>query len=286
MKRTIYVILATVVVAALAAPIAYAAPDPCTDPSDALCRLTHIGETTTPTPTPSTGGGHDSGLSGSSQLLMCVVLLVVAAIALRWFWQWRQANASAGEQAATDREREVLARGRQIATDHHAEQVQQAQEGGVEPPAAPPMADADLRRYADFGAVVAWTPGSAFAQVVTRDGDISRAAQAWTEACRLARLGDNDPETGVFTPAAVLVQVRNVNADPDAVVLVVEPSSYLIGEEQLNRATDFLVRTARVRSAGKFEREHASDRFTVRLGNVDVVAQAGDGPQGVDIWKW
>lgn len=261
---------------------------------------TGSGPTLVPTTTAPSSSG--SGLSGFvSEHAGLIVLVVAGLIAWAVIAGFRDSTAGKAKEAAAEQQA-ALDRGRGIALDHHAQQVQQARDAaawqapdpstydpmglGVAPPpmpdpdlpAAPPTTDDDLKRYAAFGAVVPWQPGSAFAQVVARDGDIGRAEQAWTEACRAARLGETDTETGAFTPAAELTNVRNVVGSGD-VELVVLPADLFTGDVQLNRVIRYLVRTARVRWSGQFEREHTSDKFVIRLSNTDPAAQAAPAPQ-------
>ncbi|SIF25765.1 hypothetical protein [Mycobacteroides abscessus] len=253
--------------------------------------------TTAPAPTtPSTSSGG-SGVTGFiSEHAGLIVFAFVALLAFAVIKGWRESAAEDAKKAA-QQEQAALDRGRNIALDHHAERVQQAREAvawsapdpstydpmglGVAPPQmpepdlpdAPPSSPADLKRYSIFGAVVPWVPGSAFAALVARDGDITRAEQAWVEACRAARLGETDSETGAFTPTAELTNVRNVVGSGD-VELVVLPADLFTGDVQLNRVIPYLVRTARVRWSGVFEREHTSDSFVIRLSNTDPAAQA------------
>ncbi|MEX3656925.1 hypothetical protein ABFW09_29990 [Mycolicibacterium fortuitum] len=188
---------------------------------------------------------------------------------------------AAGADAAT------LARGRAIAADHHAVHVQAARELAAEQmppretwdphglglapppmpqpelPPAPPMSDEDLRRYATFGAYVPWETGTAFAQAITRSGDDAPIRSAWLQACQLAGLGETDPETGTFTPAATVAWIAAVG-DGD-VEISVDTRDYSIGDQQLNRVRPHLERTARVESASPFQRDAARDWFTTRL---------------------
>lgn len=250
---------------------------------------------TTTAPSSTSDGGVTDWIDGH------LVLIIVAAVAVLTVVIVRSA-ARDKEQKSAEQQSAALNRGRAIALDHHAEQVQQARDAaawhapdpstydpmglGVAPPPAPepdlptppPTSDADLQRYSTFGAVVPWVPGTAFATVVARDGDISRAEQAWVEACRAAGLGETDTETGAFTPAAELTNVRNVVGSGD-VELAVLPADLFTGDVQLNRVIRYLVRTARVRWSGQFEREHTSDKFVIRLSNTDPAAQAAPAPQ-------
>lgn len=197
------------------------------------------------------------------------------------------------EEAAAE-QRAVLARGRRIAQDHYAAMVQRVRDAAAqlapdpsvydpyglgvarpsmpepELPTPPSMADVDLKRYAAFGVVTDWIPGTAFAAVVGRDGSIAPARQAWAEACRAARMGDVD-EDGDFIPHSTLVQVSNVPGGGD-VELTIRPRDLFIGEPQLDKVTPFLLRTARVLTAGKFHRDHAADEFTVTLSNTATAA--------------
>lgn len=137
-------------------------------------------------------------------------------------------------------------------------------------PERPPMSDADLRRYADFGAMIPWTPGTAFASVVSRDGDVAPAESAWFGATRAARFGDFDEEDN-FTPAATLVRVEQQNGED--VVLIVEPRDIFVTEQALNKTLPFLVKTAHVVSASAFTRDHDTGNYRTVLTNNGAPAQ-------------
>ncbi|MBN7296638.1 hypothetical protein [Mycobacteroides abscessus] len=263
---------------------------------------------TTTAPSTGSGSGVTGWIDGHMPLIIGIVVVVLIVAVTR-------SVARDKEKAAAEQQQADLDRGRGIALDHHAADVQRVREAaawsapdpstydpmglGVAPPqmpepdlpAAPPQSPADLKRYSTFGAVVPWEPGTAFAAVVARDGDIARAEQAWIEACRAARLGETDSETGAFTPTAELTNVRNVVGSGD-VELVVLPADLFTGDVQLNRVIPYLVRTARVRWSGVFEREHTSDSFVIRLSNTDPAAQAPGAPQQqapadpVSGWEW
>lgn len=252
------------------------------------------------TPSTSTGSG---GLSGFvSEHAGWIVLGVIALIAFAVVKGLR-AQADEEKKATAEEQQAALARGRAIAQDHHAAQVQAAHDAvasvrpdprdydpdgiGLAPPPmqapdvpdAPPQSPADLRRYATFGAVVPWRPGTAFSQVVSSDGDISGADAAWIEACRAARLGDFDTETGAFTPAAELTNVRNFTDDSGDVQLAVLPRDIFVSESQLDGVRKFLVKTARVASASPFEREFETGKYLTRLSNTATPQQVASTPQ-------
>lgn len=138
-------------------------------------------------------------------------------------------------------------------------------------PERPPMSDADLIRYADFGAMIPWTPGTAFASVVARNGSLNPARTAWFGATRAARFGDFDEED-TFTPAATLVRVEQSQNGED-VVLVVEPRDIFVTEQALNKTLPFLVKTARVLSASPFIRDHDTGNYRTVLTNNGAPAQ-------------
>lgn len=159
---------------------------------------------------------------------------------------------------------------------------------GIAPPPAPPvqlppepvMNDDDALRFARMGGHVDLLPGSAAAALVARDGSWHAAETAWIAACKAANLGSVEQRTSrvpgvnstsdVFVPGADLVRVE-VLAEGDAAV-VVRPRSLAVGAEQLKAATPFLLRTARVRHAGGWTRNHADDTFTLVLSNRDLTA--------------
>ncbi|ORA27374.1 hypothetical protein [Mycobacterium aquaticum] len=229
------------------------------------------------------GGGIGGWLSEHAGLVVLVIAGLIAWVVIA---KVRRAKAEE-EKKQTARESAALARGRRIAEEWHAEQVAKAHadaaamvpdrsvydphEIGLAPPPPPPavmperppMKNADLRRYAAFGAVVPREPGTAFAQAVTRSGDDAPIRSAWFQACQLAGVGETDPETGEFTPAAAVVRVDPVR-DGD-VEISVNTRDYTIGEQQLNRVLRHLERTARVATASPFERNPAKDWFVTRL---------------------
>ncbi|MDO3110483.1 hypothetical protein [Mycobacteroides abscessus] len=138
-------------------------------------------------------------------------------------------------------------------------------------PERPPMSDADLIRYADFGAMIPWTPGTAFASVVSRNGSLNPARTAWFEATRAARFGDFDEED-TFTPAATLARVEQPQNGED-VALIVEPRDIFVTEQALNKTLPFLVKTARVLSASPFIRDHGTGNYRTVLTNNGAPAQ-------------
>ncbi|WP_131811430.1 hypothetical protein [Mycolicibacterium fortuitum] len=200
------------------------------------------------------------------------------------------------------------ARGRQIAERWHAEQVQRAHAEaaaavpprevwdpmnmGAVPPTpepvipAPPSTDpADLQRYNAFDAVTPWEAGTAFAAVVSRDGNLARATAAWLTAAQAAGLGEVD-EAGTFTPSAVLTNVRYI--DGGDVELVVQPAGLHVAEKQLDKVLPYLVVEARVESASPFVREAATGRYVTALTNRVETEQAPApaAESSIDIWKW
>jgi hypothetical protein len=249
------------------------------------------------TPTaPSTSSGSGSGVGGITDWIsdhaswIVIGLIVIAVI-------WAVAASSSDTAKKTvEQEATMLARGRAIAQDRHAEQIRAAHDAvaaqrpdpavydpdgiGLAPPpmpapdlpAAPPQSDADLRRYAEFNAVVPWIAGSAFASVVTREGAVEPADTAWLEATRAAKLGDFDAETNTFTPAATLMRVEQLNGED--VRLIVAPRDIFVTEQQLNHVHAFLVKTAHVVSASPFTRDHATGNYATVLTNRVPAASA------------
>ncbi|WP_157929415.1 hypothetical protein [Mycobacteroides abscessus] len=301
--------LATLTAATFNTPVAAADPVDICDPSDpyyiggALCN--------TPTPAPSSGGS--SGGGGISDAISGFFddwggILFFGAIAAFVAWvviAVRRDSAAEKEQRAAA----THARGRQIAEQYHAEQVQRAHAeaaaavpprevwdpmnmGAVPPPVepvipAPPSTDpADLQRYNAFGAVTPWTQGTAFATVVDRDGNLARATAAWLTAAQEAGLGEVD-EAGTFTPSAVLTNVRYDDGD---VELVVQPAGLHVAEKQLDKALPYLVVAARVESASPFVREAATGRYVTTLTNA-VREKSVPAPEAAPVndpssWEW
>lgn len=251
--------------------------------------------TTTPPATTSGSGGITGWIDSHIGLLICLGLVVFG------FFMVRSMLRENAEEKATVNAA-ALARGRRLASDHHAEQVAAARAAaaaqlppretwdphglGLAPPpmpkpdlpAPPPTSDADLRRYAAFGWVIPFVPGTAFAAVVARDGSIARAESAWAEAAELAGVGETDPESGKFTAAATVVNVNGATDDSGDVLVSVDTRDYSIGAQQLDRVLPHLVRTARVATASKFERDPASDRFTTRLSMNNAAASTAHAP--------
>ncbi|GAB4910031.1 hypothetical protein MAHJHV65_00060 [Mycobacterium avium subsp. hominissuis] len=305
--------LVTLATAALNTPVAHAEQpntDICDPSSDyyiggALC--------STPTPTPSSGGSGGGFSNAVSDFIGSPMgtLLFFGGIAAVIAWVVIASRRESAEEKAEKRAAEA-ARGQRIAELHHAEQVAAAEQRAlaqlpdpsvydpmgmgvaapavqVELPPAPSTDPEDLKRYNVFNAVVPWEPGSAFAAVVNRDGDWSRARGAFASACEAAGLGETD-EAGTFTPAAVVAEVRTIGGDTDAVVLAVRPAGLHIGSAQLDRARPYLVRTARVAEASPFEREPSTDLYLTTLRNV-VREQSAPAPEAAPIndpstWEW
>ncbi|WP_074380437.1 hypothetical protein [Mycobacteroides abscessus] len=285
----------TAVACGTAAPAA-ADPTGCENPSPAMaefCKgiedLKGLG-TTTPAPAttaPSSGSGGGGGLGEFvSDHAIWIVAIVGGLIVWAVIAGLRNQEADK-EKKDADQDAATLARGRAIAADHHAVQVQAARELAAEQmpdpslydpdgiglapppmpqlelPPAPPMSDEDLQRYATFGAYVPWETGTAFAQAITRSGDDAPIRSAWLQACQLVGLGETDPETGSFTPAATVAWIAAVG-DGD-VAISVDTRDYSIGATQLDRVRPHLERTVRVESASPFQRDAARDWFTTRL---------------------
>lgn len=303
-------ILAALSVATLNTPVAAADPS-CTAQQRAdypgLCGVIE----STVTPAPSSGGTSGGGFSAwfSSFFDDWGGLLFVGGIAAVITWvviaNLRESAAEKEQRAAAQ-----AAHGRALAERWHAEQVQRAHAEaaaqmppreawdpmnmGAVPPApepvipAPPSTDpADLQRYTAFGAVTPWEAGTAFAAVVNRDGNLSRATAAWLTAAQAAGLGEVD-EDGTFTPSATLTNVRYVN-DGD-VQLVVQPAGLHIAEKALDKVLPFLVVEARVESASPFVREAATGRYCSTLTNrtQEVQAPAPETTPANDPsnWEW
>ncbi|MBF6387108.1 hypothetical protein IU444_23565 [Nocardia farcinica] len=302
--------LATLTAATFNTPVA-AADTPNTDICDpssdyyiggALC--------STPTPAPSSGGsggGISDAISGFFDDWGGILFFGAIAAFVAWVViAVRRDSAAEKEQRAAA----THARGRQIAEQHHAEQVQRAHAEtaaavpprevwdpmnmGAVPPTpepvipAPPSTDpADLQRYNAFDAVTPWEAGTAFAAVVSRDGSLARATAAWLTAAQEAGLGELD-EDGTFTPSAVLTNVRYI--DGGDVEFVVQPGGLHIAETQLDKALRYLVVEARVESASPFVREAATGRYCSTLTNR-VEEKSAPAPEaapvaGPESWEW
>lgn len=296
--------LATLAVATLNTPVAAASTDPdCPrDHSEAFRALCDLGETT-PTPAPSTGGSSGGGVSAwfSSFFDNWGAFLFFGGLVAFIAWVVianRRDSAAEKEQRAAGE----LARGRQIAQAAHAAAVQQAHAEaaaqvppresydphgvGLAPPPmpapkippAPPTSPMDLARYASFNDVVPWIEGSALAAVTAPNGDRSRAEAAFAEAVRTADLGTTD-ENGNFIPDATLSSVNAWLDGSGDVEFVAQPRDLTIGEKQLAKITHYLLLTARVASAGPWEREVETGRYTIRLSmNASVAEQQEQKP--------
>ncbi|WOF19459.1 hypothetical protein IHV82_01385 [Mycobacterium avium] len=243
----------------------------------------------TPTPAPSSGGSGSSffddwgGLLFAAGIIAFIVWVIVAT---------RRDSAEEREQRAAGE----LARGRAIAEQHHARAVQRAHAEaaaqvpprevwdphgvGLAPPPmpapkippAPPTSPTDLARYAAFNAVVPWMEGSALAAVTAPNGDRSKAEAAFAEAVRTANVGITD-ENGNFIPDATLASVNAYLDGSGDVEFVAQPRDITIGEKQLARVTPLLLLTARVASAGNWEREVETGRYMLRLSMNAKAAQ-------------
>ncbi|WP_078315379.1 hypothetical protein [Mycobacterium sp. D16Q16] len=244
-------------------------------------------------------------------------LLIGLGVAVIVIAVWSSiAKANAKEKA--QRESATVARGRQIAEAAYGEKVADARAASPQPDPAeydplgmglrPPTTEftmpprsvetpADLKRYATFQWAVPWKPGTAFGNLVGRDGDTSRVHSAWAEACQLAGLGETDPETGAFTPAASVVNVngfateRGVNGpiENGDVSVAVDPRDYTVGDAQLERVRVHLRRTARVETVSPFERDAARDWFitVLSMDKAKAPAPAAEAPvDSDDDWRW
>lgn len=280
--------LATLTAATFNTPVAAADPVDICDPSDpyyiggALCN--------TPTPAPSSGGS--SGGGGISDAISDFfddwgALLLFGGIAAFVAWVVIASRRDSAEEKQKKAAAQA-AHGRALAEQHHARAVQRAHAEaaaqvpdrsvydphgvGLAPPPmpapkvapAPPTSPTDLARYAAFGDVVPWIEGSALAAVTAPNGDRSRAEAAFAEAVRTAGLGTTD-EDGTFIPDATLASVNAYLDGSGDVEFVAQPRDLTIGEKQLAKITHFLLLTARVASAGPWEREVETGRYMIRL---------------------
>ncbi|WP_255773531.1 hypothetical protein [Mycobacteroides abscessus] len=289
-------ILAALSVATLNTPVAAADPS-CTAQQRAdypgLCGVME----STVTPAPSSGGTSGGGFSAwfSSFFDDWGGLLFAAGVIAFIAWVVIASRRDTAEEKQKKAAAQA-AHGRALAERWHAEQVQRAHAEaaaqmppreqwdphgvGLAPPPmpapkvppAPPTSPTDLARYAAFGDVVPWIEGSALAAVTAPNGDRSRAEAAFAEAVRTAGLGTTD-ENGTFIPDATLASVRAYLDGSGDVEFVAQPRDLTIGEKQLAKITHFLLLTARVASAGPWEREVETGRYMIRLSMNAKAAQ-------------
>lgn len=275
--------------AALAAScaVAPAAAEPgsgyCFDhPEDQSAICDAVRSAPTPTTTPKSGVDGAVDFLGHGVVTVFVVLVAVLVIGGILAHVFGTSDADAQE------------RGRQIASDHYAQQVHAAQAAwnpdpadydplgiGVAPPPAPEvkpppppnLTPEDAQRLGVFGRPVDLVPGSANAVLIARDGSWKAAETAWNEACRAANLGRHEDRASrvpgvdrtrrVFVPAAELVRVEPL--DSGDAVLVVRTLDLSVGADHLAAVTPFLLRTARVRLASSWVRAFSSDEFKITL---------------------
>lgn len=228
--------------------------------------------TTAPSTSGSSGGGGITDWIGDHGPLLIGIGLAIFAVAV-----WRSMAREKAE-AKQKLESAAVARGRAIAMD-----------AGVEPAASSP---ADLQRYSTFGWAVPWQPGTAFGNLVDRDGGTARVHAAWVEAAELARLGHVD-EMGAFTPAADVVNVNGYADGTGDLELAVSTRDYSIGETQLNKVLDHLVRTARVETASTWTRDAVRDWHVTRLSMIPAAVQQAPAPEQpqqapdpTEKWEW
>ncbi|ABK68059.1 hypothetical protein MAV101_01335 [Mycobacterium avium subsp. hominissuis 101] len=247
----------TLAVATLNTPVAAAEPV-------VRCRTLagggdYVCVTETPTAPATTGStGTSSGSNGLGDWFsehagtVMFVIAVAAVIAIAAMVKSGTSKDKAAEAAA------VHARGRQIALD-----------ASVEPAAQSPE---DLKRFGAFGWAVPWIPGTAFGNLVTRDGSTDRVNAAWAQAAEIARLGHVDVQ-GSFAPAATVVNVNGYADGTGDLELSVNTADYTVGEAQLNRVLAHLVRTARVETATGFTRDAVRDWHVTRLSMIPAAVQ-------------
>ncbi|SLJ22927.1 Uncharacterised protein [Mycobacteroides abscessus subsp. abscessus] len=225
--------------------------------------------TSTPTYTPAPRSGVHKFTDGIDSFFSAVMPWVIGAgILLAVCVVWSMVTTSR-EEKETAKTLRVQDAGRRIVNDHIAAQ----RADGVEDPDRPSQHPDDLRRYREFSAVVAWTPGTAFASAVTRSGDQSPLRNAWTEACRAAKFGDFDPATNEFTPAATTVQTSAMANGRDARIAV-KPRDLFVTEQQLKKVSPFLEKTLHVRHVGDWERDHITGWYQSVVTNDEQAQQA------------
>lgn len=205
-------------------------------------------------------------------------LIVIAVL-----WVIVKASGESAEQKKKMEDARI-AKGRRIAEDWYDDEVQRVRASvprpdpkvydplgiGVAPPQMPEpplpeppaMGNADLLRYATFGACLPHI--GAFAAVVNRDGT-DRVSAAWIEACEAAGAGDYD-ELENFVPIATTHHIETSAEDVlGDVRIFVKPAGLHVNDAALNRVLPTFVRTARVGFATKFLREPSSDLYYTRL---------------------
>ncbi|MGP4057775.1 hypothetical protein ACTWP6_23620 [Mycobacterium sp. 4D054] len=187
---------------------AYADPEVCTvyGPHNTMTCKPLTPTTTAPatsTGSGSSGGGISDWIGDHAPALVVICLVVVGIVV------WANVSKGKEQQASA-----ALAQGRQI-----------AQEADTALEARSPE---DLQRYAGFGWAVPWQRGTAFGNLVDRDGGIGRVHAAWKEACELARIGHWD-QKGKFTPAATVVNVNGYGDGTGDLELSVSTADYTIG---------------------------------------------------------
>ncbi|OHU33341.1 hypothetical protein BKG79_22305 [Mycobacteroides chelonae] len=226
----------------------------------------------TTTPSSSTGSGGITDWIDQHIALLIGIGLAVFVIAV-----WRSMAREKAEEKATA-DAAALARGRAIAQNADTEQAARSPE--------------DLQRYSTFGWAVPWQQGTAFGNLVNRDGGTGRVHAAWVEACELARLGHWD-ENGKFTPAATVVNVNGYDDDTGDLELSVSTADYTVGETQLNKVLEHLTRTARVETANDFTRTALRDWHVTRLSMIPrqmqqapEPAQDAAAPDPTAGWEW
>jgi hypothetical protein len=281
--------LFTAAVAASCAASPAAAAPPCDNPTPELvqfCKnlrdmqnLGTSGPTLVPTaPAPSTGTGDDlyGGHPISHYAVVAVIAVLVIAAAVKLV-SWAAASTAEDAERIAEQRQVDLNRGRAIA--QVADTAQEAR------------SPEDLQRYAAFQWAVPWQRGTAFGNLVDRDGGTGRVHAAWTEACELARLGHWD-EQGVFTPAATVANVNGYDDGSGDLELSVNTADYTVGEKQLNKVLEHLVRTARVETASDFTRNAVRDWHITRLSmnpaaqQVQEPEQDAPAPDPAANWEW
>lgn len=310
--------IATAVAASCATAPATAAPSPYCDTTSwtydrDLCAQSGAGSGPTSVPTttaPSSGGSSGETLYAGHPLshyavLAVIVVLGIAAVAK--LAGWAAASTAAQQEQAAQREQVALTRGRRIAEDWHAGEVQRIRAQMPQPDpheydplglglAAPRVADPkvphppmdapDLKRYAKFGRVVPWQANTAIAAVMNQDGSDEKARDAWLESCTAANAGEAD-EAGNFTPCA---SYRGLELPLDAaetgdVLLRVMPAGLHVGEREMNAAGAYLARCAMVTIAHPFVRHAHTGEYWARLSMhaAPQQPQAAPAPQSAPV---
>lgn len=171
-------------------------------------------------------------------------------------WREEQAEATEAAQAAWEAERAALGPGRRPVHDPARPVVPE-----------PHMTLDEAIVYGKTGGVGVQSGGAA-AVLLDARGEPRPARRAWLAACRTAGLGTtttDDKGREKFTPSATLIGVTALPGG-DARIAV-QPTTTAIGEPQLQGMTAVFLRTAGIRRAEDWRRDHTSNVHTLVVSN-------------------